>query len=153
LTHDLGKARTDPERWPSHAGHEELSVALVEGLSQRLRVPTEHRELAVIVARYHGWVHRASELRDITVLKLLESTDAFRRPERFDLFLLACEADARGRAGLETQDYPQADMLRTAFAAAKSVVPTAEDIATLKGAAIADKVRERRLEKIRAVTR
>ena len=81
--HDLGKARTPPDRWPSHHGHEELGVPLIEALATRLRVPNECRELAVLAARHHGNVHRAAELRPQTVLELLEKTDAFRRPERF----------------------------------------------------------------------
>ena len=87
--------------WPSHRGHEERSVALIEALAARLRIPSEYRELAVIVARYHGIVHRAFELKPKTILEFMERADAFRRPERFAQALLACEADSRGRAGLE----------------------------------------------------
>ena len=112
LVHDLGKGTTPPSEWPSHRGHEERSVALVEALAARLRIPNEHRELAVIVARYHGIVHRAFELKPKTILEFMERADAFRRPERFDQALLACEADSRGRAGLEAEPYPQRDYLQ-----------------------------------------
>ena len=148
LTHDLGKGTTPPSQWPRHAGHEERSVHLLEGLCQRLRVPNDHRELAVLVARHHGLVHRVSELRDTTVIKLLENTDAYRRPERFAQFLLACEADARGRAGLEEQPYPQADFLRQALKVTRAIVPNADELSKLKGAAIAEKLHQRRAEAV-----
>src|SRR5262249_52592268 len=91
LMHDLGKARTPQEQWPSHRGHEEAGVPLVEALCQRLRVPTGFRELAVLGARHHAVVHRAAELRPDTVLRLLEASDALRRPERFGELMLVCE--------------------------------------------------------------
>ena len=109
LTHDLGKARTPPEQWPSHHGHEEAGVPMIAALCARLRIPTAYRDLAGLTARYHAQVHRAQQLRPGTILKLLEATDAFRRPDRFDELLAACEADACGRAGLAGQPYPQAD--------------------------------------------
>src|SRR5262245_9198648 len=115
LMHDLGKGATPAEILPSHHGHEDAGVALVEQLAARLRVPNPFRELAVITARYHTHVHRAFELRADTMLRTLEGCDALRRPERFADFLLACEADARGRKGLEQRDYPQ----RAFFAAAR----------------------------------
>src|SRR5580700_7448907 len=93
LVHDLGKATTPQDEWPSHRGHEERSVSLIEALANRLRLPGEYRDLAVIVARYHGIVHRAFELKPTTILEFLERADAFRRPERFAQALLACEAD------------------------------------------------------------
>jgi tRNA nucleotidyltransferase (CCA-adding enzyme) len=121
LTHDLGKAATPREEWPRHRGHEESGVALVEALCERLRVPGECRDLAVLAARYHLQVHNAAELRAGTIVKLLESTDALRRPQRFELMLNACECDYRGRAGLETRPYPGAEVLRKALVAARSV--------------------------------
>jgi tRNA nucleotidyltransferase (CCA-adding enzyme) len=146
LMHDLGKARTPAGKLPSHPGHEEASVPLIEALVARLKVPNEYRELALLAARHHGLVHRAFELRPATVLKLLEETDAFRRPERFAQFLLACEADARGRKGLEERPYPQADYLRRARAAVAGVALAEADRAGLSGAAIGEKLRTRRLE-------
>jgi tRNA nucleotidyltransferase (CCA-adding enzyme) len=121
LTHDLGKGTTPPEEWPRHHGHEARSVGLVKALCQRIRVPNECRDLALMTARYHGDVHRAQQLRPNTILKMLEATDAMRRPERFEQFLQACECDARGRPGFETCDYPAADYLHTALAAAQGV--------------------------------
>ena len=117
--HDLGKGATPADKLPSHPGHEDAGVALVEQLAARLRVPNHLRELAVMTARYHTHVHRAFELRADTVLKTLEACDALRRPERFADFLLACEADARGREGLEDRAYPQ----REYFAAARPPPP------------------------------
>lgn len=151
LTHDLGKGITPPEHWPSHRGHEELSVALILALCERLRVPNEHRDLAVQVARFHGHCHKALKLRPRTILKVLENVDAFRRPQRFEQFLLACEADARGREGLETRDYPQADRMRTAFAAAQSVDPRSLGIDDLNGEQIRERIRKARIAAIRSV--
>lgn len=121
LTHDLGKGATDPAQWPRHHGHEQKSVLLVEQLCERLRVPGDCRDLALLVARYHGDVHRAAELRPGTVLKLLSAVDIFRKPERFEAFIAACSSDFHGRTGREDQPYPQADILRAAAAAARAV--------------------------------
>lgn len=151
LMHDLGKALTVPERWPSHRGHEEAGVPVIETLCARLKVPNGFRDLAVLTARHHAVVHRAAELRPATVLKLLEATDAFRRPERFDDMLAACEADARGRTGLEAQPYPQRDYLRRARAAAAVVTLDASEREGLAGAAIGEKIREKRLDAIRSL--
>ncbi len=148
LVHDLGKALTPRERWPMHAGHEEAGVPLIEALALRLKAPNEHRELAVLTARHHTNVHRALELKPVTVLKLLESTDAFRRPERFAELLLACEADARGRAGLEDRLYPQAEYLRRARAEAALVSLSEEDRRELQGPALGARMRERRLARL-----
>jgi tRNA nucleotidyltransferase (CCA-adding enzyme) len=121
LTHDLGKGVTPGELLPKHHGHEHASVALVMALCERLRVPGECRDLAILTARYHGDIHRAQQLRAQTVLRLLSSADVFRKPERFEQLLSACEADYRGRTGLEARPYPQADLLRAAAAAARAV--------------------------------
>lgn len=150
LVHDLGKALTPREEWPHHAGHEVASVRLVNDLCDRLRIPNECRDLAVLVARHHGVVHRAFELRPATVLELLEHTDALRRPERFESFLLACEADARGRKGLQDRAYDQATYLRGALTAVQTVAPTIEEIATLTGPAIATRLRDQRLAALTA---
>jgi tRNA nucleotidyltransferase (CCA-adding enzyme) len=145
LVHDLGKGTTPRDEWPRHTGHEERSVALVEALAQRLRVPVDYRELAVIVARFHGKVHRAHELRPATILEFLERADAFRRPERFAQALLACEADARGRTGFEGRDYPQRAYLSAARAAAAEVRPRASDLASGDGSRVAAGLRADRL--------
>ena len=121
LTHDLGKGATDPAQWPRHHGHEHNSVLLVEQLCERLRVPGDCRDLALLVARYHGDVHRAGELRPGTVLKLLSGVDVFRKPERFEEFIAACSSDFHGREGRLGQPYPQAEILRAAATAARAV--------------------------------
>jgi tRNA nucleotidyltransferase (CCA-adding enzyme) len=151
LTHDLGKARTPREKWPSHHGHEQLGVPVIEALSERLRVPKDFRDLAVMVSDYHSHVHRAQELKASTMLELFEKTDAFRRPERFNDFLLACECDARGRLGLEDRAYPQPDLLRTARSAAAAVTLTEAERRGLAGTAIGEKLRRKRLEAIAGV--
>jgi tRNA nucleotidyltransferase (CCA-adding enzyme) len=148
LTHDLGKGSTPREEWPKHHGHEARSVELVRALARRLRVPNEFRDLAVAVARFHGHCHRISELRDATVLETLEALDAFRRPERFEGFVLACEADFRGRTGYEQRPYPQAGQLRAAFAAARAV-DTAATVAGLNGPAAGEAIRRARIAAIR----
>jgi len=121
LTHDLGKGVTPPELWPRHNGHEAKSVELVRALSERIRVPADCRDLAVAVARDHGHVHRALELRPGTLVELLERVDAFRRPDRFEEFLQACECDFRGRPGYEDKPYPAPDYLRQALQAAQAI--------------------------------
>jgi tRNA nucleotidyltransferase (CCA-adding enzyme) len=121
LTHDLGKGTTPPEQWPSHIGHEARGVELLERICQRLRVPNDCRELAVLVTRHHGEVHRAEELRPSTMVKLLEKADALRRPDRFELLLEACASDFHGRTGFEARPYAPAPLLRKALEAARSV--------------------------------
>jgi tRNA nucleotidyltransferase (CCA-adding enzyme) len=121
LTHDLGKGATPRAQWPRHVGHERRSAAIVNDFCKQWRVPNDYRDLAAAVARYHLHCHRATELRPATLLATLEAIDAFRRPERFELFLLACEADMRGRTGWEDRPYPQADRFRRAFEAARAI--------------------------------
>jgi tRNA nucleotidyltransferase (CCA-adding enzyme) len=121
LVHDLGKGTTPKSDWPSHIGHEVRGCKLIRAICERLPVPKACRDLGLLVSEFHTHVHRALELRPKTLLKVLERTDAFRRPDRFENVLLTCEADARGRAGLEDRDYPQADFLRGAYAAATGV--------------------------------
>ena len=145
LLHDLGKALTPRDRWPAHHQHEELGLEPIEALSQRLRAPNDCRELAGLTSRQHTLVHRALELRAVTIMKLFTDTDAFRRPERFMELLLACECDARGRAGLESRPYPQADYLRQAQAAALAANLSPEDRQGLVGPQIGAALQERRL--------
>ena len=121
LSHDLGKGVTPREFWPRHYGHEHKSVELVKKLCERLRVGNDCRDLGVLVARYHGDVHRAAELRPGTVLKLLSAADVFRKPERFEELLAACDSDMHGRTGRENEPYPQAQILRAAATAARAV--------------------------------
>jgi len=121
LGHDLGKGTTPEDVLPRHLGHEGRSVALLRDVGERLRVPNDCRELAEVVAREHGNVHRSAELGAQALLRLLERCDAIRKPQRFDDVLLACECDARGRLGHEDDAYPQAARLREALRAALSV--------------------------------
>lgn len=151
LTHDLGKGTTPPEEWPRHIAHEQRSVGLIEKLCARLRIPNAYRELATLVGKQHLNVHRAQEIRTTTLLELLESTDAFRRPARFEQFLLACEADARGRKGLENRDYPQADFLRRARELAAGVALDEAARQGLSGEQIAARLRKERLSALNAL--
>ena len=153
LVHDLGKATTPQETWPSHHGHEERGVEPINKLCERLRIPNRYRELAVLVSRYHLDCHRINEMKATTILRKLEGLDAFRRPERFDRFLLACEADARGRKGWELEDYPQAGLFRKYRDACLAVDTKPEDFRGLEGPQIAERIRMLRVEAIRKVKR
>ena len=122
LVHDLGKGTTSPEQWPQHIAHEARSVVLVEALCERLKIPGDVRDLAVMTAREHGNVGRALEMRADTLVKMLERCDAFRKPARFMDLLIASECDSRGRTGFEDRPFPQRVFLQTVLAAAQSVV-------------------------------
>jgi tRNA nucleotidyltransferase (CCA-adding enzyme) len=121
LVHDLGKALTPARTWPMHTGHEALGAEAITKMAERLRIPNEYSELGSMVSLQHTRCHRASRHEAEDLFLTLELTDALRRPERFELFLRACEADARGRLGLEHEPYPQAALLRQALAAARQV--------------------------------
>ena len=121
LTHDFGKGTTSREVWPRHIDHELRSFELVKALCQRLRVPNDCRDLALVVARFHGIPLRAFDLRPETILKLLLETDSLRQPRRFEEFLLACTADFCGRLGYQDAVFVQADFLREAHQAAQEV--------------------------------
>ncbi len=121
LTHDLGKAETPADILPRHFGHEERSYRLTEKLSQRLRVPNDCRELALLMARQHGNIHRAAELKASTIVSLFEKTDALRRPERFQQLLEACRCDYTGRLGWQNRTYESPQRLLTALAAVNAV--------------------------------
>jgi tRNA nucleotidyltransferase (CCA-adding enzyme) len=121
LVHDLGKGVTPADILPRHYGHEHKSVELLDAICIRLRVPADCRDVARLAARFHGDMHRVAELRPETMLRVLERCDALRRPERFDLVLLACEADYRGRLGWEQRTYPAAGCWRRALAAVRAV--------------------------------
>ncbi len=121
LAHDLGKGTTPADLLPRHIGHEERSVRLLQDVAERLRVPVDCRELAEVVAREHGHIHRSGEFGASAVVRLLERCDALRKPARMDHILLACECDARGRLGKEETAYPQRTRLMAALAAAQSV--------------------------------
>jgi len=152
LVHDVGKGITPRDQWPRHIGHEQAGARLIERMAERLRVPNEHRELAVMVARHHARAHRVAEQRPGTILDLLELTDAFRRAGRFERFLLACEADARGRGpALRARPYAQAAQLRAARTAAASVRLPPEVLERDKGPVIAERLRAARIEAIRSL--
>ena len=149
LVHDLGKATTAKDKLPSHPGHEARSVRLVDALSKRLPIPNGYRDLGRLAAEFHTHCHRAFELRASTLLKVLEKSDAFRRPERFEKLLVACEADSRGRTGFEERAYPQADYFRGAFRAASAVRIDDLTSGDLDGAAIGREIGIRRLAALR----
>jgi tRNA nucleotidyltransferase (CCA-adding enzyme) len=151
LMHDLGKGTTPADMLPRHVGHEERGVSLIKSLCERIGVPNRYRNLAIHVARYHGMCHRAAELKPKTILKVLEAVDAFRRPETLDEFLIACEADARGRAGLEDRPYPQAMLMRAARDAAAVVNAAALSKEGLQGPAIGEAIRQARTAAITRV--
>ncbi|ATD68673.1 multifunctional CCA addition/repair protein [Luteimonas chenhongjianii] len=121
LTHDLGKALTPADRWPRHVGHEHTGIRPLEALCARLKVPAEHRDLAIIACREHLNIHRIEELRDATLHDLIARCDGFRKPARIDQLATVCECDKRGRLGSAEAAYPQADLLRRAHAAALAI--------------------------------
>lgn len=121
LVHDLGKAVTPAELWPSHRQHETLGLPILEKLCQRLRIPNDHKQLATRVMQYHTHCHRVFELRPNTLVKMLAELGAFKQNNQVDEFLLACEADFKGRTGLENEAYLQADYIKQAQRAAMAV--------------------------------
>jgi tRNA nucleotidyltransferase (CCA-adding enzyme) len=150
LVHDLGKATTRASDLPSHPGHEQRGVALIKAMCERLPVPRACRDLGILAAEYHTHCHRMAELRNDTVVRVLEKTDAFRRPERFAQFLVACEADARGRTQFEQRAYPQAEQLRAAYVAAAAV--DSAGIASQHAAEqIAEAIRHARINAVKAI--
>lgn len=146
LLHDLGKGSTPVEEWPRHIAHEERSRVLVEQLCERIAAPKEYRELSLAVAKFHTHCHRALELKPGTLLKVLQQTDAFRRPQRFEHFLLCCEADARGRKGFEEREYPQAEYFRAAVVACHQIDLKAIAAQGLTGQAFGDELEKQRLQ-------
>jgi len=154
LTHDLGKGTTPADMLPRHIGHEQRSAQLLRGVCERLRVPVDCRELADVVAREHGNIHRSGELNAAAVLRLLERCDAIRKPARFEDVLLACECDARGRLGFEESAYPQRARLLTAMHAARAVdtAPLAAEAAKrgLKGPQVGEQIHAARAQAIAA---
>ena len=148
VCHDLGKALTPPEEWPRHNGHERRGVEPTRVLCERLRTPKAIRELALTVTAQHGRIHRALEMRDTTLVDLIDELDALRRPERFEHILTVCHADSRGKPGKESVDYPEGDWLRRVreTVAAISPAPLLEE--GIKGKALGEALRR---ERIRAV--
>jgi tRNA nucleotidyltransferase (CCA-adding enzyme) len=154
LCHDLGKGMTPADILPRHIGHEARGARLLQGVCERLRVPTDCRELADVVAREHGNIHRSAEFGAAALVRLLERCDALRKPQRFAQALLACECDARGRLGLENSDYPQRRRLAQALQAAQAVatppIAQAAQAAGLEGAKIGDMIQAARVQAVQA---
>nr|WP_275666176.1 multifunctional CCA addition/repair protein [Vibrio sp. Isolate23] len=146
--HDLGKGVTPKEEWPSHKKHCYTGLKIIKQLCERVRVPNEYRDLALMVCEQHSNVHRAAELRGKTILKVLNSFDVWRKPERLKDILLCCMADNRGRTGFEDAEYPQMDLFERAYQAALAV--DVQDIIQdgFKGAAIREEMEKRRVKAI-----
>ncbi len=146
LVHDLGKALTPPEQWPRHIGHEHAGIRPVQALCQRLRVPNEWRDLALLVAQLHLKVHRAKELKPATLVRLFDTLDAWRKPERFAQVLRCCQCDAQGRPGQQQAPYPAADYLQAALAEANQVAVKAVVADGFTGADIREELTRRRVD-------
>lgn len=153
LVHDLGKGQTPREEWPRHHDHERRSLPLVRDLCQRLAAPKSARDLALAVAQFHTHCHRALELKPATLVTTLEKLDAFRRSERFGDFLLCCEADARGRTGLEERDYPQAEYFAGALRACTQVKVNDLVEKGLTGAALGQALHQARIHAVKEFQR
>jgi len=150
LLHDLGKALTPREEWPKHVLHEQRGIAPIETVCQRLRVPTEFRDLAVHACREHLNVHRLDEMRPISIEALLSRCDAWRKPDRMAEIGWVCEIDKRGRLGGEDQPYPNRMLLQHCLQAAQRVQARDLDLSTLQGPAIGEALRKARVAAIRA---
>lgn len=150
LLHDLGKGLTPEEEWPRHIAHEHRGLKLIDAINQRFKVPRDCQELAMLVGEYHTHCHRALELKASTLLELLQRFDVYRRPQRFEEFIAACEMDARGRKGLEQRQYPQADYLRGAAAAARAVQAQPLVQQGLTGQALGEALKGERLKALKA---
>ncbi len=151
--HDLGKGITPEKEWPSHKMHCHTGLKIIKALCERVRVPNEYRDLALMVCEQHSNIHRAAELKPATKLKILNKFDVWRKPERLDDILLCCKADSQGRTGFETIDYPQQAIFESAYQAALSV--QVKDIIAdgFKGAAIREEMEKRRVEAIANASR
>lgn len=143
--HDLGKGITPENEWPSHKRHCYTGLKLIKKLSQRVKVPNEYRDLALMVCEQHSNIHRAAELRPATILKVLSSFDVWRKPQRLNDILLCCMADSRGRTGFEQIDYPQKALFERAYQAAAQVSTQAIIADGFQGAAIRDELESRRI--------
>lgn len=147
--HDLGKGVTPPSEWPSHKMHCHTGLKLIKQLCERVRVPNEYRDLALMVCEQHSNIHRAAELRPETKLKVLNKFDVWRKPERLQDILLCCMADSRGRTGHEEIDYPQKAVFEQAYQAALSVDVQSIIQDGFKGADIREEMEKRRVTAIK----
>ena len=148
ICHDLGKGATPSVEWPSHKGHEQRGVALIETFCDQYRMPNDYRELSILASRYHLHCHRAFELRADTIVKLFESLSAYRKPTNLEKFLVVCEADARGRLGFEDKNYPQRERLYKAYEYSKMI-----DVQSLVdqgyvGKKLGEKIRNERVKQV-----
>ncbi len=156
LMHDLGKGSTAAAMLPKHHGHEGRSAQLALAVAQRLRVPTDCRELADVVAREHGNVHRSADLNASAVLRLLERCDALRRPERFAAVLQACQCDSQGRGGWAETQPPYAPaqrlppLLQAALGVDTAAIAAQAAERDLSGPAIGGSVRTARVQAVAA---
>ncbi|MCL9803476.1 multifunctional CCA addition/repair protein [Pseudomonas sp. rhizo66] len=150
LLHDLGKGLTPQAEWPRHIAHEHTGLKLIKAVSERFKAPKDCQELALLVGQYHTHGHRALELKASTLLELLQSFDVYRRPQRFEEFIAACEMDARGRKGLEQRNYPQADYLRGAAKAAREVAVQPLLEKGFKGPELGEALKRERLKALKA---
>lgn len=146
--HDLGKAATPMNEWPSHRGHEARGLPIIDAMCQRLRIPADYRKFALMVSRYHLTIHRLLELRANTIVNTFEQTDAFRRPHLFEKLLIACEADARGRGGAR-EEYKQAAQWRNLLGACANISATSLVEQGLRGEAIKAALHQRRVKSIK----
>lgn len=145
MVHDVGKGCTPKSSWPQHHGHESKATEKIEGICQRLKVPNLYRDLAILVGQYHGLCHQAHSLKASTLVTLLEKTDAFRRPKRFNQFLLACQADALGRKGFENRAYTQKAFLEKILKIASHInIRILVDESGLKGEALKKLIHQER---------
>jgi len=151
LTHDLGKALTPAEQWPSHHQHGQKGVTLIKQLAKRCKVPNEHRDLAMQVSAQHTNIHNAFELKPSTIINLFDKTDAWRKPERFQQILQTCKADSLGRLGFENIHYPQVEYLTEMLTAANQVNVQAIIAQGIQGAAIKQALTEQRIERLSAL--
>jgi tRNA nucleotidyltransferase (CCA-adding enzyme) len=149
LVHDLGKGTTPADILPRHIGHEIRSVDLLKEVAKRLRVPNDCKELAMIVAKFHGKLHAVPQMKPRTLLEFLIDLDAIRQPQRFEDFLKACECDSRGRTGLENCTLPEADLLKKLLQAALTVDAGAIASAFTQPEKIKEAVFEARLNAIK----
>ena len=149
LCHDLGKGVTPKEQWPSHKGHEKAGINVIETMTKRLKSPKDYVQLAKIVSEFHLHLHRIEELKAKTIVKVLEQTDAFRKPQRFEQFIIACEADYRGRTGFEQRPYPQATLMRQALTDCQKISTVEIIAAGFQGKEIGEKMHQQRIKQVK----
>lgn len=151
LCHDLGKGITPKDQWPSHRGHEKTGVKIIEDLCHRLRIPTEYSKLAKIVSEFHLHLHKVEELKAKTIVKVLERTNAYQNNELFEQYLIACEADFKGRTGFEDREYPQAEIMKKALIASKNISTSTIIEQGFKGQQIGTELHRLRVKKVKSL--